>query len=162
MRPEQSNQPPRRGAIGVIVRADSRLLVIERSQQVRAPGKFCFPGGEIERGESEEDAVKRELVEELNVVVRPIRRVWQSETHSGVQLMWWLTRLLEDQTPQANPQEVARYFWMHPEEIMQHQETLLSNRRFLTALASGRSRFRDADYSHVSHLRLGACTHRLF
>ena len=40
-------QPDRQAAIAVIVQS-GRFLVIERSQKVRAPGKLCFPGGEVE------------------------------------------------------------------------------------------------------------------
>ena len=63
----RGNAPQRCGAIGVIVDADGRMLVIERSQTVRAPGRFCFPGGGIEPGETEQHAVKRELLEELGI-----------------------------------------------------------------------------------------------
>ena len=125
----------RRGAIGVIV-IDESLLGIERSQTVRAPGRFCFPGGEIEVGESEEDAVKRELIEELNIQVNPIRRLWRSETASGVLLLWWLVHLPPDQVPKPNPDEVARAFWMPPSEIIRRRETLSSNREFLAAVAA--------------------------
>ena len=127
----------RRGAIGVIVRADGRLLVIERSQTVRAPGRYCFPGGGIEAGESEEQAVERELIEELNIRVKPIRRLWESETRSGVLLHWWLVQPINEDLPAPNPDEVARCFWMLPAEITKEPKTLQSNREFLAAFAEG-------------------------
>ena len=46
-------KPWRRGVVGVVVEG-GRLLVIERSQTVEAPGMFCFPGGGIEPGEAEQ------------------------------------------------------------------------------------------------------------
>jgi len=49
--------------VAVILRGE-RFLVICRSQQVRAPGMYCFPGGGIEPGETEEQALRRELLEE--------------------------------------------------------------------------------------------------
>lgn len=132
----QPDPPKRVGAIGVISDTQGRLLVIERSQLVRAPGRYCFPGGGIESGETEEDAVTRELFEELHVKVHPVRRLWESQTQSGVLLKWWRVLLAEGQEPVPNPEEVARCFWMEPEEILQRRETLLSNRQFLTALAA--------------------------
>ena len=127
----------RRGAIGVIVRGDGRLLVIERSQTVRAPGRYCFPGGGIEDGETEEQAVERELLEELNIRVSPIRRLWESETRSGVLLHWWLVHPIGELLPTPNPDEVARCFWMLPAEITKQRATLQSNREFLAALIEG-------------------------
>lgn len=126
----------RRGAVGVIVRSD-RLLVIERSQTVRAPGRLCFPGGGIEAGETDEEAVRRELTEELNVDTTPLRCVWQNATQSGVLLYWWLVELAGDQQPVANPTEVADWFWMTPDEIAAHPDTLETNREFVRCLKRG-------------------------
>ena len=65
----------KQAAIAVVRRADS-FLGIKRSQTVRAPGKICFPGGQVENGESTEQAVVREMQEELGVTVKPIRKLW--------------------------------------------------------------------------------------
>lgn len=127
---------PRRGAVAVIVR-DDRFLVIKRSQFVSAPGKYCFPGGEIEPGESEVDALCRELHEELKLDVQPIRRLWSSETAWGVQLYWWLADVLPDDVPRPNPQEVESADWLTRDEILALDELLASNRQFFAALAGG-------------------------
>ena len=73
------------GAVAVIPHAD-RLLVIRRAATVEAPGTYCFPGGALEPGETEEDAIRRELREELAVDVVPVRRLWQSITPWQVDL----------------------------------------------------------------------------
>ncbi len=131
-----SSPSKRRGAIGVIAQ-DGKLLVIERSAHVRAPGKFCFPGGGIKDGESEQVALVRELQEEMNVTVRPLRRLWRSHTQSGVELLWWHAEMLLDEQPVPNPAEVADFSWMSPEEMIQHPQLLLTNREFLVALRRG-------------------------
>ena len=66
------NKSTRRGAIGVLCRSNGDFLVIERAASVRAPGRFCFPGGAIETGESEEEAVVREMSEELCLNAKPV------------------------------------------------------------------------------------------
>ena len=95
-----------RGVVGVIFRHE-RLLIIRRSMTVAAPGKLCLPGGAIERGESESEALVREMQEELTIDVDPVRLCWRSVTPTGTRLAWWLAMLDEQVTPLANPDEVA-------------------------------------------------------
>jgi 8-oxo-dGTP diphosphatase len=124
----------RRGAVAVIRQSD-RLLVIRRSQQVVAPGAYCFPGGGIESGESIETAVVRELKEELNVDVVPVRQIWRSVTPWRVELFWWLARLASDASPRPAPAEVESFHWHTVEELAGLPGLLESNRQFLAALA---------------------------
>ena len=130
---------PRRGAVAVIVR-DERLLVICRAVSVVAPGAFCFPGGHIEGNETEAEALVRELREELDAAVRPIRRVWQCLSPSGVELYWWFAELDAACAPTPNPSEVASVHWLTPAELAAHPKTLESNRRFLAAIRAGEAR----------------------
>lgn len=124
----------RRGVVAVIRRAD-RLLVIRRSRYVVAPGAYCFPGGGIEAGESMEAALIRELREELNVDVAPVRQIWRSVTPWRVELFWWLVRLAADAVPNPAPAEVESFHWHTIEELAALTELLESNRQFLAALA---------------------------
>ncbi|MFT5525033.1 MAG: 8-oxo-dGTP diphosphatase [Pirellulaceae bacterium] len=120
----------RRGAVAVI-KSDAKLLVIRRSQTVAAPGKFCFPGGGIEDGESETDALKRELTEELNVTVRPLRQLWTSTTTWDVWLAWWYAEIEEISNLRPNPDEVESVHWLTPAEMLALPDLLESNREFI-------------------------------
>ncbi|MDX1962446.1 MAG: NUDIX domain-containing protein [Pirellulales bacterium] len=130
--------PPivRRGAVAVIWR-DSQLLVIRRSHLVAAPGKYCFPGGGIEPGESEPMAVIRELREELNAIVLPQRCVWKNVTRWGVELAWWLSTLENPDELAPNPDEVASIHWVTPAEMRRLRPMLDSNREFLELAERG-------------------------
>lgn len=108
--------------------------MIERSQLVRAPGMFCFPGGGIESGESEAAAVVRELAEELALPAVAVRRLWTSVTPWNVSLAWWLAQVAVDAVPVPNEAEVASFHWLTVAEICQHCKLLTSNLDFFAAL----------------------------
>jgi 8-oxo-dGTP diphosphatase len=127
---------PVRGVVAVIVR-EGKLLVIERSQLVRAPGMFCFPGGAIEEGECGEAAVARELLEELSLMARPVRLLYSSVTPWGVALSWWLAAIDVRSEPQPNPAEVASFDWLTVAEFRRLEKLLPSNLEFLDAWERG-------------------------
>lgn len=121
----------------MILHDDGSYLAIERAASVRAPGRICFPGGGIETGESDRDAVIREMKEELGLDVVASHRLWHSETQSGLELFWWLVLPQGDTGPTPNTDEVAKWFWMSGVELAQHPRTLATNREFLRAARNG-------------------------
>jgi 8-oxo-dGTP diphosphatase len=128
---------PLTGVIGVICR-QTRFLVIRRSEFVRAPGKICFPGGGVEDGESEPEALIRELDEELGITdAIPMGRLWTSTTPRGVELSWWQTHISEVATIRPNPDEVAEAKWLCADQIMELPDVLDSNLEFLQKLELG-------------------------
>jgi len=132
-----TSDPRRRGAIAIVLR-ETRLLAIRRSETVIAPGAICFPGGGIEGAEDETTALRRELREELNVEVEPVRRLWRSVTPWQVELAWWLANLAHDAVLEPNPAEVESFGWYTLDELTALPDLLPSNRPFLAAIASGK------------------------
>jgi 8-oxo-dGTP diphosphatase len=129
-------QPLRRGVVAVIRRSD-RFLVIQRSAEVEAPGAFCFPGGGIEACESEIEALRREMREELNCEIIPLRRLWESVTPWRVWLAWWSVALPPDLEPSPNPREVQAVKWLTELELQALPGLLASNVLFLDAWQGG-------------------------
>ena len=58
-------------AVGVLIREDGRFLLTSRPEGKVYAGYWEFPGGKLEAGESVEQALARELHEELGVVIEP-------------------------------------------------------------------------------------------
>jgi mutator protein MutT len=58
--------------VAAVVRRYGRLLVCQRPAYKRHGGLWEFPGGKLEEGEDILSAARRELAEELDVVVRTV------------------------------------------------------------------------------------------
>lgn len=52
-----------------IIEKDGKVLSTQRSEAMSLPLKWEFPGGKIEAGESAEDCLRRELLEEIGLHV---------------------------------------------------------------------------------------------
>jgi len=126
----------KRGVVGVMIRGD-KMLTIRRSQNVTAPGKLCLPGGTIEFGETEEQALVREMQEELNIDVIPVNCCWRSVTPWGTKLAFWYADLADDAVPVPDIQEVAEAHWMDRHEIDHASDVLPSLPRFIDAWRGG-------------------------
>jgi len=53
-----------------LIDIDERVLIAQRPKDKEMPGLWEFPGGKIENGESPEQAIARELEEELGINVK--------------------------------------------------------------------------------------------
>ena len=78
-------------AVGVLLRADGAMLLSTRPPGKAYEGYWEFPGGKIEAGETVEQALRRELIEELGVAIGPVQ-VWKvtehDYPHALVRLHW--------------------------------------------------------------------------
>jgi 8-oxo-dGTP diphosphatase len=131
------DDPGGRGAVAIAIR-DGRMLVIRRSAHVVAPMVYCFPGGGIENGESEEEALVRECFEEVGVTLKPVRRLWECVTAWKVHLAWWLAEIAFDAEPMLNPREVESIHWFTPAEMSALPDLLPSNKDFLDLVLRGK------------------------
>jgi 8-oxo-dGTP diphosphatase len=84
-----SGRPPVDVAVGVLIDPGGRFLLTSRPAGKVYAGHWEFPGGKLEAGESVEQALRRELHEELGITVGAVRP-WQVEVvdypHARVRL----------------------------------------------------------------------------
>ncbi|MDX2170250.1 MAG: (deoxy)nucleoside triphosphate pyrophosphohydrolase [Deltaproteobacteria bacterium] len=68
---------------GILLRGDG-VLACQRAAHQSHPGKWEFPGGKREAGESIEDCMRRELEEELGIEATIGRELWRTaHTYPG-------------------------------------------------------------------------------
>ncbi len=79
-------------AVGIISDAAGAVLLSQRSDHVHQGGRWEFPGGKVEADESVEAALRRELREELGIVVQaaePLLQVHHAYPDKTVLLDVW-------------------------------------------------------------------------
>ena len=122
----------RRGAIGVLIRASTHLM-IRRATGVRAGGAWCYPGGHLERGENSRRAIEREFEEELGLEVEARARLGALRIRREYILAVWRVRLRGGELRPA-PEEVAEVRWVPPGEVAALAPGLASNVEVLALL----------------------------
>ena len=65
-------------AVGVLMQADGQFLLTSRPEGKVYAGYWEFPGGKLEAGESVEQALRRELQEELGITIGQAQ-VWKTQ-----------------------------------------------------------------------------------
>ena len=123
------------GVVVAVRRPDGRWLMVRRSRHVAAaPGRVCFPGGAIEAGESQQDAVVREMREELGVLVRPLKNVWRWDAPDRPLTLWGWVAEVESGELTPDPREVEQVLWLSAEEGSGHVDGLPTNVEFIACL----------------------------
>ena len=102
--------------VGAAIVADGRLLACERSEPPEVAGRWEFPGGKVEPGESDLEALVRECEEELGIVVAVKERVGEDVplAHGWAVLRVWLAEIVSGE-PQ--PLEHSRLRWLGLHEL---------------------------------------------
>ena len=101
--------------VGAIIVHDGRVLACRRAPGKTAAGLWEFPGGKIEPGESAQDALVREIREELDVGVVLDHELITAETDE-VRLSCWFARLDGGDIPtQSTDHDELR--WMLPSQL---------------------------------------------
>ncbi|MEU8245363.1 (deoxy)nucleoside triphosphate pyrophosphohydrolase [Nonomuraea sp. NPDC048916] len=98
----------------VIVSSGGRVLAAQRAEPPALAGGWEFPGGKVDPGESEFEALVRECHEELGVRIAVGERVGGDWPLSGgYVLRVWLASVAEG-TPEAKEHLALR--WLEPHE----------------------------------------------
>jgi 8-oxo-dGTP diphosphatase len=109
------------------------LLIAQRPEGKPLAGRWEFPGGKVDGTESELEALRRELREELGVEVeaaRPLMRINASYPEREIELSLWMVDAFYG-TPRAL--DGQRLKWVAPGALYA-QDILEADRPFIDAL----------------------------
>ena len=114
--------PERKLVVAALLGAgDGRVLLTRRRPDQPLPGKWELPGGKIEPGEAPQEALARELREELGVAA-DIGPAWDVLYHRypdyDVLMLVYACRLAPGQRPRCI--EVAELAWAMPGELARY------------------------------------------
>ncbi|MGH3716549.1 MAG: (deoxy)nucleoside triphosphate pyrophosphohydrolase [Micromonosporaceae bacterium] len=103
--------------VGAAILSQGRVLACERAQPVEMRGMWEFPGGKVDPGETEREALARECVEELGVRIEIGDRVGDDVllSHGQAVLKVYVARLLDDTEP--HPYEHSDLRWLAAGEL---------------------------------------------
>jgi 8-oxo-dGTP diphosphatase len=113
----QNQRTSPRVIVGAAIIDSGRVLACERSDPPEFAGRWEFPGGKVEPGESDIEALVRECVEELGVDIIVGDRVGRDVplAHGWAVLRVYAARLVEGSVPKLLEHSDMR--WLGPDEL---------------------------------------------
>lgn len=103
--------------VGAVIVKDGKILCAQRNENTSLPLMWEFPGGKIEENESPEDALKRELMEEMQSEIsvgdKIVTTVYEYE-FATIELTTFYAEMLNDQIVL---EEHADMKWLSPNEL---------------------------------------------
>ena len=103
-------------ACGVVINDDGEYLITQRGGG-KFSGKWEFAGGKLKSNETPFDAIKRELYEELNINVRPVRELFTS-THKSYNLIFIECKVISGK---IILREHQRYDWVNKGRLIEFE-----------------------------------------
>ncbi|HEX9946378.1 MAG TPA: (deoxy)nucleoside triphosphate pyrophosphohydrolase [Allosphingosinicella sp.] len=102
-----------------LVDSDRRILLQRRAPGRAMAGLWEFPGGKVEEGERPEDALVRELEEELGIAVDPAAltpAAFASADNAGRHMLL-LLYLCRDWRGEPRPLDASALRWLRPADM---------------------------------------------
>lgn len=104
--------------VAAIIEHNGQILLAQRPPHADQPGMWELAGGKVEPGETQAQALARELQEELGILAQPERYIASHQREVSARLIhlhaWWV--------PRFSAEPIARYHsqlcWCPPQEAL--------------------------------------------
>ena len=108
--------PERIVVVAAVIEHDGRFLVARRLAGTHLGGYWEFPGGKVHEGETHDDALHREMSEELNTGISNTRRIFRT-AHAYPERIVELHFYRGELTGEAHPALGQELRWITREEF---------------------------------------------
>lgn len=103
--------------VAAVITQQHKILCAQRGPSKSLPHKWEFPGGKIETGESPEQALHREIKEELNCDIKVGQRITQTTHTYDFAVVHLTTFFGKVVNGEPVPTEHAALAWRAPHEL---------------------------------------------
>ncbi len=107
----------RKNIVALILEKDGLLLIEKRKDtKFSDPGKFVFPGGHVQDGENLEEAIRREVTEELGIDLIELKLIYVTDfdgPEEKQKLHWYWCNNFEGEIQNNEAEELI---WIKPTE----------------------------------------------
>lgn len=113
--------PPSIEVVAAVIEKDGKFLITKRLERSHLGHCWEFPGGKLHPGESLEDCVVRECREEIDVLIKPLRKIkelWHTYPEITVHLHFFLCELISGEPRTV---ECADLVWARPNELSNYE-----------------------------------------
>ena len=124
--------------VAALIENRGKILICRRRQDQNHPGKWEFPGGKVEQGETSRRALSRELREELGIDAKPGQEItkykYQYPGQKTIELSFFHVKFAEQEIDKKQFSEIR---W-EPVHKLQLFDFLEGDVQFIGALVSGK------------------------
>ena len=107
----------RRDGVVIVLQRSQRFLVAQRAAHKPAGGYWTQISGKVEPGETQQQTVVREAMEELGCVVRPQQKLQELPSANGKFLLhYWRAEIIEGE-PAICDDENVQLRWLNVSEL---------------------------------------------
>lgn len=105
----------------VMINSAGQVLLYLRDDKptIRFPNTWCLPGGYVEQGEQPHECIRREIEEEMGVVLGEVRPLVSATRSYGVEHTFWTEIDLD--LEQVVLTEGQRLKWFTRAEVLEHR-----------------------------------------
>nr|WP_295929300.1 (deoxy)nucleoside triphosphate pyrophosphohydrolase [uncultured Dyadobacter sp.] len=100
-----------------VIEHDGKVLAGQRSAALSFPLQWEFPGGKLEKGETDEQALFREIMEELNVSVEIIHKLPETSKDQGWREIVLVPFICTVDTIDFTLTEHEQIIWLDPADL---------------------------------------------
>lgn len=107
--------------VAALIEKEGRYLITQRRPEASLPLLWEFPGGRVEETESDQEALVRELAEEMHVTLTVQDKLFEVEREYERYIIHFATYACSLQNPEIKPIKVHQYRFVTRDELGEYE-----------------------------------------